>query len=120
MTNVLFHGFVPFEQLASVVAAFDIGLCPYRKSKMDNARSPMRLFSYLASGAPVVCTDLTSVRELAMENVVLVDDTPQDFAEGIRQAMSLPRRRPKGLYKYDLSRLVNQYEQVLRGNKVRI
>jgi hypothetical protein len=100
------------------MSALDVGLCAYQKSEMDDARSPMRLFSYLAAGTPAVCTDLTSVRELDMENVVLVHDTPECVVEGIRQALPGARERPRSLCKFDLPHLVNQYEQVLAGQEI--
>lgn len=115
LANIRFHGFVPFDNLPSVMNALDVGLCPYAKSEMDDARSPMRLFSYLAAEVPVVCTDLTSVRDLQMENVVLVEDTPEGFAEGIRLALTLTRCRPDNLYRFDIARLATQYEDVLEG-----
>jgi len=118
LKNVRFHGHIPFEQLPSVMSALDVGLCAYQKSEMDDARSPMRLFSYLAAGTPAVCTDLTSVRELDMENVVLVHDTPECVVEGIRQALPGARERPRSLCKFDLPHLVNQYEQVLAGQEI--
>lgn len=113
LANIRFHGFVPFDQLPSVMNALDVGLCPYEKTEADDARSPMRLVSYLAAGVPVVCTELTSVRDMEMETVVLTPDTPEGFVQGIRQALTLPRKRPQKLLDYDLPRLVEKYEQVL-------
>lgn len=113
LTNVRFHGFIPLDQLPSVMNALDVGLCLYRKTEADDARSPMRLFSYLAAETPVVCTELTSVRDMDMDNVILVPDTPEGFVQGIRQALRLPRKRPEKLFEYDLLRLVERYEQVL-------
>jgi glycosyltransferase involved in cell wall biosynthesis len=115
LTNVQFHGVIPFEQLPSMMNSLDVGLCPYEKTEGDNARSPIRLFSYLASEVPVVCTDITSVRMLKMDNVVLVSDTPEDFVKGIRQALTLPRMRPQKLMEFDLPQLVEKYEKVLLG-----
>jgi len=118
LMNIRFHGFIPLNQLPSVINALDVGVCPYQKTQMDDARSPMRLFSYLAAEVPVVCTDLTSVRALSIDNIVLVHDEPQAFAKGIRQALSLPRKRPSVLFEFDLPGLVAKYEQVLEGRKV--
>lgn len=115
LSNVKFYGFIPFDQLPKVMNALDVGLCPYEKTEGADASSPMRLFSYLAAEAPVVCTDLASVRALSLENIVLVRDNPPAFVNGIRQALSLPHKRPEGIIEYDLPRLAAQYEQVLEG-----
>jgi hypothetical protein len=82
---------------------------------MDDARSPMRLIAYAAAGLPIVCTDLVEVRRLQFPTVVLVDDSAQSLAEGIRRALLLPRIRPPQIDDYDIHRLVKRYETVLRG-----
>lgn len=115
LRNVSFMGFVPPSQVADVVRGLDVGLCPYRRSPMDDARSPMRLLLYTAAGLPVVCTDLEEVRRMDLPNVVLVPDAPGALSEGILVALDRPRGRPPQIEQYDVQRLVDRYEQVLRG-----
>lgn len=103
------------QRAADIVNAFDIGLCPYRKTPGADAGSPMRLLLYAAAGLPTVCTDLEEVRRMGFSNVVLVGDNPDSMAEGIRQARQLPRSRPAQIAAYDLRRLAGEYEQVLYG-----
>ena len=50
LTNVIFPGPVARENLADVMNQFDVGLCIYKRSPMDDARSPMRLLGYSALG----------------------------------------------------------------------
>lgn len=115
LDNMIFTGFIsPFDSPA-LINAMDIGLCPYQFSQGANVSSPMRLINYSAAGLPVVCTDLMSVRHLDFENVVLVKDNAQDFLNGIKQALKLPRRKPRNLNNYDLPALVSKYEDVLLG-----
>lgn len=47
--------------------------------------SPMKLFEYMASGIPIVASDLPSIREvLSNNNAILVrPDDPKDLADGI-------------------------------------
>ncbi|MBN1415822.1 MAG: glycosyltransferase [Bacteroidales bacterium] len=115
LRNIRFHGVIPFEQLPFVMNSLDVGLCPYEKTEGADASSPMRLLSYLAAEVPVVCTDITSVRMLEMDNVVLVSDTPECFVKGIRQALTLPRMRPQKLMEFNLPQMVEKYEKALLG-----
>jgi hypothetical protein len=80
---------------------------------MDEARSPMRLLAYAAAGIPTVCTDREEVRRMEFSNVVLVQDHSAAFAEGVRFALQLPRRRPSQIDAYDIKSLASQYENVL-------
>jgi glycosyltransferase involved in cell wall biosynthesis len=113
--NVFLYGFVGPEDAPSLISALDVGLCSYRRTPMDHARSPMRLLMYAAAGVPTVCTDLEEVRRMGLPNVVLVDDHAQALAQGIRAALELPRGRPPQVEAYDARDLVRRYERVLRG-----
>jgi glycosyltransferase involved in cell wall biosynthesis len=115
LSKVQFVGQIPMPDAPDAVSAFDVGLCPYRKTPFADACSPMRLLLYTAAGLPTVCTDLEEVRRMNFPNVVLVRDDPESLADGIRRARGQPRARPAGIAEYDLPRLVDRYEQVLRG-----
>lgn len=115
LTSVEFLEESPIFDAADVVCAFDIGLCPYRKSPAADAASPMRLLFYAAAGLPTVCTDLEEVRRMQFPNVVTVEDGSNALAEGIRHARRMPRSRPASIMEYDLPRLAKRYERILSG-----
>ena len=115
VTNLIFRGYVPPAEAPGLVSAFDVGLCTYTRTPMDDARSPMRLLMYAAAGLPTVCTNLEEVRRMQFSNVVLAEDDPRSLAEAIQSALELPRLRPPQIKSYDLPRLVEQYEAVLHG-----
>jgi glycosyltransferase involved in cell wall biosynthesis len=117
LSNVRFFGYVDPSDMPNMLAAFDVGLCPYTKTKMDEARSPMRLFAYAAAGLPTVSTDLEEVRRLNFPNVVLVKDDAKALAQGILQALQMRRQQPNNIYQYDIHRLVSDYELVLQASK---
>lgn len=114
-SNVRFAGFIPPAQVAPYFGAIDVGLCPYAKSAGSDAQSPMRLLAYSAAGCAVVSTDLEEVKRMALPNVVLVGDSPQAIAEGVQEALHLPRERPAQMQQYDIETLALRYEQVLAG-----
>jgi glycosyltransferase involved in cell wall biosynthesis len=116
LDNVRFVGFVPPQQIAAYFSAIDVGLCPYSRNRAADAASPMRLLSHSAAGSTVVCTRLEEVRRMALPNVVLVDDSPEDVARGVREALRHPRGRSPRIADYDIRQLARRYEQVLTGN----
>jgi len=92
LTNIEFVGFVPNAQLPLYQAAADILLMPYGKnisisSGMGNSgkiASPMKMFEYLATGRPIISSDLPVFREvLNSENAVLCP--PGDLAAWTRE-----------------------------------
>jgi hypothetical protein len=116
LSNVIFQGYLPAAEAATLVAALDVGLCPYLKTPGADAGSPMRLLMYAAVGLPTVCTDLQEVRRMNFSNVVLVDDNPAALAKGIQHALRLPRGCPLQLASYDIEQLTAKYEAVLQGS----
>jgi glycosyltransferase involved in cell wall biosynthesis len=116
LTNLIFRGYVSPEEAPTLVSAFDVGLCCYTKSLMDDARSPMRLLMYAAAGLPTVCTNLEEVRRMRFPNVVLVEDDAQSLLEGVERALQLPHGRPPQIEMYDLHNLTKQYEEILQGS----
>jgi len=115
LTNLIFRGYIPPENAPTLIGAFDVGLCSYTKSRMDDARSPMRLLMYAAAGLPTVCTNLEEVRRMKFPNVVLVEDDAESLIVGVKRALQLPRIRPPQIEMYDLRYLVEQYEAILQG-----
>jgi glycosyltransferase involved in cell wall biosynthesis len=93
-SNLTFLGFHPYAELADNQAAADVLVLPNTAKDEDSARytSPLKLFTYMASGKPIIASDLPSIRE------VLSDDsayffTPDDahaLAEKIAEALAEP------------------------------
>ena len=80
--NLRFLGHVPHEFAQSAMRVMDVLLMPYQDvvslgvKGVDTARwmSPMKMFEYLASGVPVISSDLLVLREVLKdgENALLV------------------------------------------------
>ena len=64
-----------------------------------------------ASGG--VCSGLEEVRRMNFSNVTLVENTPAEMAAAVRRVLRVPRARPLGIEKYDLTHLVGDYERAL-------
>ena len=85
--NVHFLGYKPYKELPVYQKSADVLVIP-NISKSDISRlytSPLKVFSYMASGVPIVASDLPSIREVLSEaNSVLVKpDDPQALLDGI-------------------------------------
>ncbi|MEM7049136.1 MAG: glycosyltransferase family 4 protein [Acidobacteriota bacterium] len=94
LPNLTFHGFVAPGELADHYGRFDILLMPYQRKvgvasgKTDTSgwMSPMKMFEYLATGRPIVSSDLPVLREVLRDedNALLV--APEDV-DGWAQAI---------------------------------
>jgi glycosyltransferase involved in cell wall biosynthesis len=78
--KVHFWGPRPLEALGQYLAAADILVSPRIKGK----NTPMKLYSYLDSGRPVVATDLpTHTQILDSDVAILAEPIPEAFAGGM-------------------------------------
>ena len=75
--NVIFHGHIEHYLLPSYRDQFDVALLPVmervfstydRKLNMADFMSPMKIFEYMASGLPIVASDLPVIREVLSDN----------------------------------------------------
>lgn len=74
--NVCFLGPRPIEQLSAYLSQADILVSP----RIQGKNTPMKLFSYLASGKPVLATDLpTHTCVLTSQIAMLAEPSPKAF-----------------------------------------
>jgi glycosyltransferase involved in cell wall biosynthesis len=77
LRNLFFGGHVPHPLALELMRAVDVLLMPYQETVSigieghDTARwmSPMKMFEYLASGVPIISSDLPSLREVLRDGV---------------------------------------------------
>lgn len=77
--NVIVVGERPYEELPRWTQRFDVGLIPYTDSPFNRASYPLKVFDYLASGTPVVGTNLPAIDGLGPA-VRLAKDVPAFLA----------------------------------------
>lgn len=61
LPNVHFLGPRSQPELPTLLRGADVGLIPYRRSRLTAAIFPMKVYEYLAAGLPVVATDLPAL-----------------------------------------------------------
>lgn len=90
--HVIFIGYRPYRDISNNQAAGDVLVLPNTGKNTISAlfTSPLKLFSYMASGRPIVASDLPSIREILNDDVgyLVHADNPQAFADGIVRACS--------------------------------
>jgi glycosyltransferase involved in cell wall biosynthesis len=85
-------GRVPDDQLPHYVAAFDVGVAPYRRGSPPWF-CPLKVLEYRAQGVPVVASDVGDCAALVGEGRVLRTEDPRAWAEAVRAALDQPRVR---------------------------
>ena len=80
--RVYFLGPRPVSQLNDYLSQADILVSP----RLKGVNTPMKIFSYLDSGRPIIATDISShTQVLDSSCALLVDPTPHAFAQGFNQ-----------------------------------
>lgn len=87
--NIFFHGFIPPSLTNRYIRNYDIMIMPYQKkvtvsgdkfSDTSQWMSPLKMFEYMASGKPIIASDLPVLREVLEQgkNAILAD--PENIA----------------------------------------
>jgi glycosyltransferase involved in cell wall biosynthesis len=94
LPNVTLRPSVGREQVVALVAAADACLIPHLRNGLTEAMSPLKLYEYLAGGAPVAALDLPPIRDVS-PRVAIRDDlvTAIEAALAIGRAPEEERRR---------------------------
>jgi len=92
LKNVLILGYRPHSQIPTYLQSADVLVLPNKSGTniSEEFTSPLKLFEYMASGRPIVASNLSSLREVLNDkNSVLVEpDNPKALADGIKLAIN--------------------------------
>ncbi len=85
----------PFREIPTYLRSADILVLP-SSAKEDISKlytSPMKLFEYMASGIPIVASDVESLREVLDESmaVFFTPDSPESLAKAVVHTLSDPQ-----------------------------
>ena len=98
LNNVLIFGHKPPQEIPEYLQAADVLVLPNSaKNEKANWTSPLKMFEYMASGVPIVASDLPVIREILNENnAVLVEpDNAESLAKGIIKVLNEPENSAK-------------------------
>lgn len=88
--RILFTGQLRHALIPLYLRSFDVLIAPFPETEHYKFyMSPLKLFEYMASGRPIIASDLSSIREILNEgNAVLVEpNNPEALAEGIKKVL---------------------------------
>jgi glycosyltransferase involved in cell wall biosynthesis len=87
---MVFTGQQPAREIPSFVEACDVLVSP----RIRGTNTPLKIYSYLRSGKPIVATDLlTHTQVLTPDIAVLVPPDPEPFAEALARLLHDPAER---------------------------
>jgi len=126
MQNVQVLGHRPHTEIPLFQGVADVLVLPNTAHEDISTRytSPMKLFEYMASGRPIVASDIPSLREILNDrNAYLIcPDDPEALARGIREAIQdqLPYSRgaqaQQDVQQYAWSKRAAQVLKFLQSN----
>jgi glycosyltransferase involved in cell wall biosynthesis len=85
MPNVHFLGRRPYGELPTLVNGFDVCIIPHVANELTRSMDPIKLYDYLATGKPIVTTDVAGVDRFS--DVLHIAHTPSDFLSGLDRAV---------------------------------
>jgi glycosyltransferase involved in cell wall biosynthesis len=89
--NIHYLGPKAYDDLPSYIAGWDVAMLPFARNDATRFISPTKTPEYLAAGKPVVSTSIPDVvRPYGEERLARIADTPDDFVDAIRAALSEP------------------------------
>jgi glycosyltransferase involved in cell wall biosynthesis len=97
--NVKFLGYLPQKQLSSLLQAADILAHPHLSGKAATFTSPLKLFDYMASGTPIVSTEIPPLLEFKSSKAIAgwcEPDNPRQFAQCLLQVLETHPRKVGG------------------------
>ncbi|XAS71258.1 glycosyltransferase [Micrococcaceae bacterium Sec5.1] len=95
-SNVSLVGSVPYEEIPKYMSRARVGLIPLNQSDVNQGRSPMKYYEYLAAGLTVVATSTESLRERRSPQTLLFD-TPREAVASSEVALEMPSPNAEGM-----------------------
>jgi glycosyltransferase involved in cell wall biosynthesis len=93
--NIHLLGPRPYHDIPNYMAHCDVAVLPAPHNDYTAAMFPMKFFEYLASGLPVVSTNLPALQEFA--NLCFLADGAGAFAETLTRVINGERREAKAI-----------------------
>jgi glycosyltransferase involved in cell wall biosynthesis len=123
-SRVTFTGFITRQEVATLLATAAVVVMPHTATTVsDRYASPLKLFEYMASGKPIVASNLSAVREVLRDGDTACLVAPGDeraLAAGLTRVLSDPpfaERIARGAFdeaaSYTWARRAERLERVL-------
>jgi glycosyltransferase involved in cell wall biosynthesis len=93
--RVEWHSFMPYAQLIERLVAADVALYPYRDTNINRAKCSGKIIDYMASGLPMVVSDVGMNRAYLEHNHSALLTAPGDaaaFTQALQQLLAHPEQ----------------------------
>ncbi len=90
--HVIFHGFIPVDQISQYIASADVGLVPNHANEATHFMLPMKLLEYAQLGIPVIAAKLAAIEYYFGQDSVRYFDSgdAKDLARAIEELYRCP------------------------------
>jgi len=86
--NIIFTGKVPHKEIFKYYSIADVLVIPHVRCMQTELNPTTKVYEYLASGKPIVASNLKPIADVVGENAVLVEPgDPQSFADGVLKVL---------------------------------
>ena len=119
--NVFVHSFVPHKQMPHFMCSADVLVLPNtaKEKRSFKYTTPIKLFEYMASGTPIVASDIPSFEGYLnnKQNALLFEaDNPKSLAETV--AVVLENKKFAKKISYNSTIDVKKYTWLSRAEKI--
>src|SRR3990167_4333440 len=92
LQQCVFIGYQPYKRMAEYMKAMDAVVLPSPDKPLAHYSSPLKLFEYMASGRPVIASDLPAIREVLNDKNALFfkPENNDDLARAVKMLKSSP------------------------------
>jgi len=99
--NVRWLGFVERSNLPGYIQAMDVCIIPFRIIERTATMSPLKMWEYLATGKPIVSTDMPALD--SCREFISVADGIDDFVAKVEAAISQPENPERALQRRQIA-----------------
>ena len=85
LSNVEYLGPIPYREVAGFLQTLDVCLIPHKDTEYSKSMSPLKLYQYLASGRPIVSSNIAGLEKY--REYVSVSENFEEFVECIKDAL---------------------------------
>jgi glycosyltransferase involved in cell wall biosynthesis len=103
ISNLYLHGHVPHAKTKEYLVNFDMVLAPYQKKvavagggHTERWMSPLKIFEYMSSGKPLICSDMPVLHEVLRDSDNCVLCPPEDVDSWVTAANNLATNKELG------------------------
>lgn len=127
--NIIFTGAISHKEAPLYLAAADITVACFENNDITQCKSPLKIAEYLASGKPIVASDVGEVKcMLGGAGILTIPGDSEDLARGIKKLLDdeplkktlakKARQRAEDLYNWKTTaeNLLNIYSVALKNN----